>query len=83
MPGGLRATRARGGFVFAGMRGCFVRPKGTRETRAAHRPPPRSATPASRHLPGPRPWAAAFVRHISIKLPGISRSNNSTQKERA
>lgn len=26
------------GFVFAGMRSCFVRPKGTRETRAARRP---------------------------------------------
>ncbi|XP_063576753.1 uncharacterized protein LOC134760798 [Pongo abelii] len=70
------------GFVFAGMRGCCVSPRGTRETRAARL----AATP-----PGPAPGtfrassprAVAFVRRISIKLPGISRLNNSTQKASA
>lgn len=78
-----RRPELRRGFVFAGMRGCFVSPRGTRETRAACCPPARAAAPASGPLPGLRPRALAFVRHISIKLPRISRLNNSTQKESA
>lgn len=78
-----RRPEPRRGFVFAGMRGCFVSPWGTRETRAAGRLPPLAATPASGHLLGLRPRAAAFVLYISIKLPRISRLNNSTQKESA
>lgn len=88
--GGARALvhaackpKPRRGFVFAGMRGCFVSPWGTRETRAAGRLPPLAATPASGHLLSLRPRAAAFVLYISIKLPRISRLNNSTQKESA
>lgn len=81
-PCAARAGRSRRGFVFAGMRGGRVWPQGTREPRAARCLPARPA-PASRHLPGPRRRAVAFVRHISIKLPWISRLNNSTQKESA
>lgn len=79
----VRRPKPRRGFVFAGMRGCFVSPWGTRETRAAGRLPPLTATPASGHLLGLRPRATAFVLYISIKLPRISRLNNSTQKESA